>query len=422
MKRGRVAVLAGVLVALAGAYVYLITQTEVLSFTEEEVWAEVQDPPTAWEVVDAFPGLKFRGPVDLKAAPGEPGRLYVVSQQGEISSFSTQGKPAVKVVLDLAPKIVSGGEMGLLGLAFHPKYAQNGLAYVNYTTQKGGPLRTVVSRFQRAAGSDPPKLDPASEQVLLVIEQPYSNHNGGSLAFGPDGLLYIGVGDGGSGGDPQNHAQDLTSLLGKILRLDVDAPSAVKPYSIPPSNAFSSVSLKARPQGDPLKRDDALGEIFAWGMRNPWRISFDPQGRLWVADVGQNAWEEIDLIGKEGGNFGWRLKEGLVCYNPKRDCVPDGLKVIDPVHVYDHGQGASITGGYVYRGKRWPALQGAYLYGDFALGRIWALRVDKGGKKTSNELLVPAGQLNVSAFGEDSDGELYLLDYGTGRVMGLSKR
>ena len=340
----------------------------------------------------AFPALAFNQPVDLQNAADSSGRLFVAEQPGVIRVFeNTPGVSSSRVFLDIRDRVVSGGERGLLGLAFHPDYAQNGYFYVNYTTP--GPLRTRISRFQVDA-ADPNRALPESEQALLSFEQPFDNHNGGQIAFGPDGFLYVATGDGGSGGDPQNNAQNRSNLLGKILRIDVDQPEGGSAYGIPPDNPFAGNASGYRE------------EIYAYGLRNPWRFSFDPPtGRLWAADVGQGRIEEIDLI-ERGGNYGWRIREGSSCFNPSSGCASEGL--IMPVAEYGHDLGQSVTGGYVYRGSSAPELEGAYLYADYVSGRVWALRYNGPGN-VENTLLFDT-DYSVSTFGVDEQGELYLVD------------
>ena len=294
------------------------------------------------------------------------------------------------VFLDLRDRIDAGGnEKGLLGLAFHPDYKNNGYLYVNYTTADS----TVIARYTRSP-DNPMTADPASEEVLLTFKQPYSNHNGGQLAFGPDGYLYIGTGDGGSGGDPQNNAQNTASYLGKILRIDVDRPSNGKTYGIPADNPYAGNT-----QGN-------VEEIYAVGMRNPWRFSFDQNGILWVGDVGQDTMEEIDQV-KNGGNYGWSVMEGTLTYKD----VPgaDTAAMIPPIWEYKHnGQDECITGGYVYASDKLPDLKGRYIYGDYVSGRIWALWPDASGKVQNQELLQTG--LNISSFGLDADGDLLIVD------------
>ncbi|BCR05699.1 hypothetical protein DESUT3_27680 [Desulfuromonas versatilis] len=305
--------------------------------------------------------------------------------------------------LDIADRVLAGGERGLLGLAFPPGFAQKGYFYVNYT--RAGDGATVVSRFFLSA--DPDLALPGSEQILLSVPQPFSNHNGGQLAFGPDGFLYIGLGDGGSGGDPLGNGQNLGELLGKLLRLDVESGAA--PYGIPAGNPFAL---------DPAARD----EIWASGLRNPWRFSFDRlTGDLFVADVGQERWEEInfqEVASPGGANFGWNVLEGPDCFSPAAGCVAPARNVA-PVAAYGHDLGCSVTGGYVYRGPGNPDLQGIYLYGDFCSGRIWGLRPVGGG--WANQLLVDSA-FSISAFGEDEAGRVYLADYAAGEIFRIDQQ
>ncbi len=340
----------------------------------------------------AFSQLAFENPLFLTAAPGATQRLYVATQGGRIFVFPKIPEPRTAgVFLDIRSRVTQrGGEEGMLGLAFHPDFAGNRSLYVYYTPADR-PRRTVISRF-RATSAD--VADPASEQVLLTIAQPYSNHNGGMLAFGPDGYLYVGVGDGGSGGDPHDNGQRLDTLLGKILRLTADGKA-------PPDNPFAG-TRGARP------------EIWAYGMRNPWRFSFDrATGALWVGDVGQNKWEEIDRVVK-GGNYGWRVYEGAAPY--ARSGVQPASDYLPPVATYGHEAGCSVTGGYVYRGKAVAQLRGHYVYADFCSGTVWALDAADDGPRVGRAIgNVP----NPSSFGEDADGELYLTSF-TGRLYRLS--
>jgi glucose/arabinose dehydrogenase len=347
-------------------------------------------------LVRVFPSLSFSNPIDFQIANDSSHRLFVVEQGGRIRVFpNTPSVSTAKVFLDITDKVHSGGELGLLGLAFHPQYASNGQFYVNYTRGVLGnasdPLRTVIARYQVSL-SDPDKADSLSEQVVLEFPQPFENHNGGQIAFGPDNYLYIATGDGGSGGDPQNNAQNRASLLGKILRIDVSS----SPYAIPPTNPYYANSQGYRE------------EIFAYGFRNPWRFSFDPQtGWLWVADVGQNAWEEIDVV-SVGGNYGWRIMEGFTCYNAT-SCDTTGLLL--PIWQYGHNAqgGYSITGGAVYRGSSVPQLVGKYVYGDYVSRNIWCLTVDGSGPAQNQFLLTTTA--SPSSFGVDEHGELYVLDH-----------
>lgn len=349
-----------------------------------------QEPKVRLEVVASG----FRAPLYLTHAGDGSGDLYVLQQGGQIRLLS-RGSVRQQPFLDIAERISTGGERGLLGLAFHPDYPRNGFLYVNYTDVRGN---TVVSRF--TANRQNKVADPDSEKILLRIEQPYSNHNGGMMAFGPDGMLYIGTGDGGSGGDPINAGQRLDTLLGKILRIDVNSGD---PYAIPPTNP---------------KIRNALPEIWAYGLRNPWRFSFDRQtGDLWIGDVGQNRWEEIHFARSDqaGLNYGWRIVEGEECFNPRTNCNRNGLT--NPVHVYSHSEGQSVTGGYVYRGRAFPALQGRYYFADFASGVMWSLRRE-GNRWVRNTELTGLGQ-GIASFGEDEAGELYVLNLVRGQVLRL---
>lgn len=344
---------------------------------------------------EAFPNLTFEQPVDIQSPNDGTNRLFVLSQPGIVYVFdndpSTKNK---EVFLDIRGKVLFGGEQGLLGLAFHPNYKDNGYFYLDYTTNN--PRRTVISRFKVSA-NDPSKADADSEEVLLEVEQPYANHNGGQISFGPDGYLYISLGDGGSGGDPLNAGQDRTMLLGSILRIDVDNQSGGKKYSIPPDNPFVGNSSGFRE------------EIYAYGLRNVWRFSFDKQNRLWAADVGQNQWEEINLIEK-GKNYGWRIMEGNHCYDPPVNCDTTGLTM--PIWEYGHDQdgGYSITGGFVYYGKSAPPLNGKYIYADYVVGKIWTLEYSNGVVKNS---LLAKTEFLISTFGVDDKDELYFATYST---------
>jgi glucose/arabinose dehydrogenase len=339
-------------------------------------------------------------------APAGDARLFIVEQRGRILVLR-DGELLPTPFLDIDPLVPDVGgadERGLLGLAFHPDYAANGFFYVNYIDLQN---RTVVARYQVDA-DDPDVADPTSATILLVIPQPFANHNGGMMAFGPeDGYLYIGMGDGGSAGDPLNNAQNLGVLLGKMLRIDVDSG---EPYAIPPDNPFVD---------DPQARD----EIWAYGLRNPWRWSFDRlTGDLYIADVGQNAWEEIDYqpAGSPGGeNYGWRLMEGTHCYEPPADCDDDSLT--PPIFEYGHTGGAcSVTGGYVYRGEAIPGLQGTYFFADWCNGKIWSFRYEGGQilEFTDRTAELDPGGGNAisfpSSFGEDGFGELYVVDWSPG--------
>jgi len=332
----------------------------------------------------------FSQPTAITHAGDGSGRLFVLEQGGAIRIIRN-GAVSPTPFLNISSLVTpTGGEQGLLGLAFPPGFAARGNFYVNYTNRTGIG-NTVVARF--ALGSDPDRADPASRQELLTITQPFTNHNGGQLAFGPDNLLYIGTGDGGSGGDPLGNGQNLATLLGKLLRVDVLSGTA--PFAIPAGNPFNN-------------------EIWAYGLRNPFRFSFDRlTGDLFVGDVGQDLVEEIDFQpagSGAGANYGWNVMEGSRCFaNPS--CSSAGLTL--PVAEYLHGTGdCSVIGGYVYRGSI-PALQGIYVYGDLCSGRIWGLR--RNGAVWENRLLIDT-ELTISTFGEDDSGELYLADYATGDI------
>jgi glucose/arabinose dehydrogenase len=342
---------------------------------------------------EAFPNLTFEFPVDIQSPKDGTNRIFVLSQSGVINVLDNVPRvKEKKLFLDIKDKVLYGGEMGLLGLAFHPNFKENGFFYLDYTSDN--PRRTIISRFQ-VSKTDPSVADPSSEEILLEVEQPYENHNGGQISFGSDGYLYISLGDGGSGGDPLNTAQDLKNILGKLLRIDVDNKTEEKNYSVPTDNPFAGNSIGYKE------------EIYAYGLRNVWRFSFDEQDRLWAADVGQNKWEEINLIEK-GNNYGWRIMEAKHCYNPENDCDTTGLVL--PVWEYGHNDmgGFSITGGFVYSGKSAAGLKGKYIYADYVSGRIWQLEFVN--KLVSNKLLIDT-DLAIATFGVDENNELYFANY-----------
>jgi len=360
-------------------------------------------PPAKYELAQAFPGLTFDQPVELTSPNDGTNRIFVVAQKGKIHVFPNKADAAsATVFLDISSRVVSGGERGLLGLAFHPDYKTNGYFYVNYTG--GNPLQTFISRFKVNAAY-PNQADPGSEEILLRFNQPYSNHNGGKVTFGNDGFLYIAVGDGGNGGDPQNYAQNRKELLGKVLRLDVNKTEGNLKYGIPNDNPYKNNSEGYRP------------EIFAYGLRNPWRMNFDrTTGALWAGDVGQNKIEEISIIEK-GGNYGWRIMEADECYGG-RNCDKSNLKL--PIYSYQQGSetGRSVTGGYVVRDKNLPGLTGKYVYGDFVTGNIWALTFENN-KAVKNELVIKLDD-GLSSFGEDTQNNIYVLAYSSGKVYKFS--
>jgi glucose/arabinose dehydrogenase len=351
------------------------------------------------EAVTAIPG----NPLDAVAPGDGTGRLFIVDQGGRVWIVA-DGKRAETPFLDIGSKVSGGSEQGLLGLAFHPGYPGNPRFYTDYTNVDGD---TVVSEW-RVSTTDPGRADPGSERILLTVDQPYPNHNGGDVVFGPDGYLYITLGDGGSAGDPQGNGQRLDTLLAKILRIDVDKPSGGRPYGIPSDNPF---------QG----KADARPETYVTGLRNPWRISFDrATGDLWIGDVGQNAWEEIDVVraGSGGGqNFGWNRLEGFHCYPSGDSCSTTGLT--PPVTEYPHPQGCSVTGGVVYRGAAFPALAGAYLFSDYCSGTLWA--IDAAAAETRVPTVVGESHRSISSFGEDQAGEVYVTDLG-GQLLRIVAR
>ena len=343
-----------------------------------------------------FGRLSFHRPVQLVHAGDD--RLFVVEQNGRVRVF--ENRPDVGtagVFLDIRSKVSrKDNEEGLLTLAFHPRYATNGYFYVYYSATD--PRRGVLSRFS-VSGDDPDRADPDSEMVILEVEQPWGNHNGSTVLFGPDGYLYMSLGDGGSAADPRGNGQNLATLLGTILRIDVDRATDGRAYAIPPDNPF-------------VDRPGARGEIWAYGLRNVWRMSFDRvTGDLWAGDVGQNAWEEIDLITR-GGNYGWRIREAAHPF--RKGTAPDPL--IDPVVEYPQRRGRelvgmSITGGFVYRGKAIETLYGVYLYADYVTGRVWALRRTGGTNTAHREVFDGPPRVYISSFGEDAAGELYICSF-----------
>ena len=353
----------------------------------------------------------FSSPVDLAAPADGTDRLFVVERGGTVKIIDQLSDATNRAVLgtpflSLGGSLSSGGERGLLGLAFHPNYVTNGFFYVNYTVSVNGQLTTRISRFARSA-NNPNQANATSELVLLAFAQPYGNHNGGDLAFGPDGYLYIATGDGGSGGDPQGLAQNRTNLLGNILRIDVDTPNAAAGtnYSIPTTNPYANNTNGFRP------------EIWSYGWRNPWRFSFDRQtGDMWVADVGQNQWEEVsfEVAGSAGGgNYGWKCKEGDNTFSAGA-CV-SGATLTDPIFEYPHNNttgGSSITGGFVYRGDDYPALNGYYIVADYASNNFW--RIDANTQAAS--IQSGTGVSRVSTFGESNTGELYLAELSSGQI------
>ena len=343
-----------------------------------------------YSVNPAFPTLIFSQPVGIVTPADGTNRLFVIEQVGVIHVFENSPTVAESTVfLNISTQVLFGGEQGLLGLAFHPNYELNGYFYINYVAEN--PLRTVISRYS-VNPNNPDQAEENSELVILEINQPFSNHKGGQIAFGDDGYLYIGLGDGGSGGDPFGNAQNRSTLLGKILRINVDMTSQGRNYSIPLDNPYSGNTLGYKE------------EIYAFGFRNPWRFSFDsPTGRLWVADVGQNQREEIDIVEK-GKNYGWNIMEGTLTYSSGSQI---GLDL--PVWEYSRAEGIAVIGGYVYHGSTLTDLNSKYIYGDYGSGKVWALQYDGG--VPINTLLADT-DLNISSFGVDERNELYFSTLG----------
>ncbi len=374
------------------------TQAETPSNAATETSTPIPAPDTQpapdWPeivLVETLSGL--RNPVDFAHARDGSGRVYVVEQIGLVQEF-TDGSQGDTPFMDIRDRVNCCGERGLLGIAFPTDFSSSRTLYVNYTTTDPGSLHTRVSRFQLRP--DLHQVDPDSEEIIMQFHQPWRNHNGGQIAFGPHGYLWIGTGDGGSAADPQDNGQKGQTLLGKLLRIDISA-AASAPYSIPDDNPF-------------VGNDAFLDEIWAYGLRNPWRFSFDREtGDLYIADVGQNAWEEVNFQpadSRGGENYGWRIMEGLHCFNPSSGCSTAGLTM--PVAEYDRVAGLSITGGYVYRGQDHPSLQGIYFFADYVTGNIWGLRRVNG--LWESELLLDSSY-SISSFGEDEAGNLYLVDY-----------
>lgn len=343
-----------------------------------------------------FPSLEFSRLTNLVQPNQGHDMLFVTEQSGRILVFpNQQDSTAATLFLDLSPLVSErNSEEGLLGLAFDPSFEDNGFFYVYYSASN--PRRSVLSRFS-ASENDPNTALVGSELIIMEIPQPAGNHNGGQLAFGPDGYLYVGLGDGSASGDPFNNGQNRTTLLGSILRIDVATASEGERYRVPLDNPLVGVA-NARP------------EIWAYGLRNPWRFSFDSQtGAMWAADVGQNSWEEIDLIQK-GLNYGWNVMEGAHCFSPRSGCDETGLQL--PLAEYGRAEGCSVIGGYVYRGTLLPSLVGAYVFGDFCSGKIWGLRYD--GESVTEALLLVDSDLMITSFGVDRTGNLYIVSRNQG--------
>lgn len=351
-----------------------------------------------FELENAFPELTFTQLVDL-AADGL-GFLYVAERAGTVYSFPNDSSTRdARVFLDLTDWVYDDYlEAGLLSIVFHPQYPDNGYVFVYYVADE--PLRTVLARFSRSE-SDPRRADPDSESVILEIEQTTDAHNGGEAVFGPDGFLYLSVGDGGPGGDPYGAGQNRENLLGSIIRIDVDNPTNGKNYAVPPDNPFFGNDQGIRE------------EIYAYGFRNPWRFSIDPEsGQMWVGDVGERTWEEVDFV-KKGGNYGWSHREGPICWRPPDNCVQDGL--YPPVHAYDHDTGKAVIGGFVYRGDLVPELVGKYIFADWVQRQVWALTYDGNDPYEADAKIsvdqIAQTDLIPASFGVDESQELYFLTW-----------
>jgi len=341
-------------------------------------------------------------PLGLEQPNDGSGRLFVVEQGGRIKIIQN-GAVLATPFLDISSKITTGGEMGLLGVTFHPNYSANGKLYVNYVRTVSGQIQSVIAEYT-ASPANANQVNVATERILLTVDQVsnFNNHKAGQLAFGPDGLLYFGLGDGGSGGDPFGHGQSTSTLLGKLMRIDVNSTDPGLQYHVPSDNPFAG--------------GGGLPEIWAFGFRNPWRFSFDRgTGRLFLADVGQDQFEEIDIVQK-GGNYGWNVMEGMHCFNPPSGCNTAGLTL--PIAEYSHAEGNAVIGGFVYRGANLPSLRGVYVFGDLGTGKIFVLQ-ETSPNMFTRTLLTTTGK-TISSFGQDQAGELYLVDIGAGNIFRLA--
>ncbi len=344
----------------------------------------------------------YKEPTDLQFRPDEPNTLVVLEKRGKIYTWNLLTKEG-KLIADFSGKIETRSEEGLLGLAFHPKFYENRLFYLNAVSKESGKDQTFIVEFRWEEGKTLSWAD--KRRVLLRVDQPYSNHNAGQLSFGPDGKLYIGFGDGGAGGDPLRQGQNTSTFLSTLIRIEPNLETEAPAYKIPKDNPFR-------------EKVGFLPEIWAYGFRNPWKFSFDAKtGDLFLADVGQDRWEEVDLVLK-GGNYGWSLKEASHCFRPETNCSVPGIQ--DPILEYGRDYGRSITGGYVYRGKNHPVLEGWYVFGDFVSGNIFASRLEKG--KINHLMLLAKTSYQISTFGRDLAGELYFADFSSGNIFRLEKK
>jgi len=375
----------------------------------------------AWKFTRDFPGVPVERPISVVIPPDGTQRLFLVQQRGKIVILpKDRTAKETTVFLDISDRKMEENdfEEGLVGFAFHPKFRENGRCFICYAQQE--PKINRLSEI-RVSAADPGKADMTTERVILEIQRPFWNHNSGNMVFGPDGMFYFAVGDGGKADDAARLAQNLFAMNGKVLRLDVDSRTGRREYGIPKDNPF--VDPK-----NPFVRDfGARGEIWTWGMRNPWGLSFDPfTGALWCADVGQEMKEEINILTK-GGNYGWSFREGTIPFVRRPEPPPAGVKFVEPIHEYDRSKGISITGGIVYRGKKFPELERSYLYGDWGTGKIWALKTEgENHKVVSNTLLTEPADLKAmfvkpTAFCEDENQEVLVLDW-NGGIHRLEKR
>lgn len=393
--------------------------------------ARAAEPLPSLNLTVAFPNLKFNRPLWMEEIPDGSKRVIVIEQDGKVFLFARDsGAKDPKTFLDLTPrKPHVQNEEGLLAFTFHPKFKDNGLLYLYYSQQ--APKRSVLSEVH-ISKSNPDQADLSTERILLEVPQPYWNHNGGTIIFGRDGYLYLSLGDGGDANDPHNVGQSGHFLLSKILRLDVNSRTGNLPYGIPKDNPFVGTEDDGKPRADPFdtRPEGVRPEIWAYGLRNVWRMSFDREtGDLWAADVGQDKWEEVDLITK-GGNYGWSVREGFHDFKKTKE---QG-KSLDPVIEYPHNAGLSseckfpnhsigmsITGGYMYRGKKIPSLRGVYVYGDYAMGTIWGFRYENGQVTSYGTLVGSNPSRNPASFAEDGEGELYVLCF-DGNIYALTQK
>ncbi|XDD48744.1 sorbosone dehydrogenase family protein [Leptospira sp. WS92.C1] len=346
----------------------------------------------------------FNQPTDLQFPPGESETFLLTEQKGKIR-WGKVRKNESGTLLTL--NVLSEAEQGLLGLTFHPDFAKNGKIYLNYVLKIGGKDTSRIGEWTVSSPKDLPNSKITSERIILEVVQPYPNHNAGQLAFGQDGFLYVGWGDGGWKDDPKKNGQNPKTLLGSMLRLDVNSSENGKQYKIPVDNPFINDACCAP-------------ETFAYGFRNPWRYSFDPQGRLIVADVGQDLWEEVDIVEK-GLNYGWNIKEAAHCFDPKKNCDSKGLK--DPIYEYGREEGQSITGGYVYSNRAIGDLNGKYVFADFISGRIWALILPDTTEQSVKEIYsLGKWPILISTFGRDAAGKVYLADFGSGKIYRIDPK